>query len=293
MKARIVASLKADYPLAMLLQIAGLARSTFFYHQKNRFGDKPDRYAHVKTLIQDIVDRTRGRYGHRRVRAELAKTGVFVSKKTVLVLMRQLGLLSRVRQKKFNSHRGTVGTIADNVLARDFESAEPNQKWVTDVTEFAVEDRKLYLSPVIDLFDRGVLSYTMSTSPNTALTNESLTRACQGLRPGQAPLVHTDQGFQYQHVSWAAILADHGAQASMSRRGNCWDNAVAENFFGQLKSEMFYLESFNTIEDLKAAVEEYIHWYNYERSSSRLGGLAPMEYRTKTATAGQPATALC
>lgn len=292
MKARIVASLKAVYPLPMLLSIAGLARSTFFYHQK-RFDQKPDRYEHVKELIKDIAAKTRRRYGHRRVRTELAKTGVRVSKKTVLVLMRDLDLLSRVRRKKFNSHRGRVGIIADNVLARDFTSQAPNQKWVTDVTEFAIADKKLYLSPVIDLFDRGVLSYTMSTSPNTTLTNGSLKRACQGLRPGQTPLVHTDQGFQYQHVSWAAILAGHGARASMSRRGNCWDNAVAENFFGQLKSEMFYLESFETVEDLKAAIDEYIHWYNYERSSSRLSGLAPMEYRNKTAQSEEPIYQLC
>lgn len=292
MKAHIVASLKADYPLAMLLQVAGLARSTFYYHQK-RCDEKPDRYDHVRTLITDIVDRTHRRYGHRRVRTELAKSGVFVSKKTVLRLMRELGLLSRVRRKKFNSHRGQVGAIADNVLARDFDSDAPNQKWVTDVTEFAVEDRKLYLSPVIDLFDRGVVSYTMSTSPNTALTNESLMRACQGLRPGQTPLVHTDQGFQYQHASWAAILAGHGGQASMSRKGNCWDNAVAENFFGQLKSEMFYLDSFATVKDLQAAIDEYVHWYNYERSSSRLGGLAPMEYRTKITKDGETVYQLC
>lgn len=292
MKARIVASLKADYPLRMLLSIAGLARSTYFYHQK-RFDQAPDRYDHVKELIKDIVAKTHRRYGHRRVRSELAKTGAHVSKKTVLALMRELGLLSRVRRKKFNSHRGKVGTIADNVLDRDFNSETPNQKWVTDVTEFAIENKKLYLSPIIDLFDRGVVSYTMSMSPNTALTNESLMRACQGLRPGQTPLVHTDQGFQYQHLSWAGILAEHGARASMSRRGNCWDNAVAENFFGQLKSEMFYVESFTTVEDLMAAIDEYIHWYNYERSSSRLGGLAPMEYRNKTAKGDEPIYQLC
>lgn len=292
MKTRIIASLKADYPLPMLLSIAGLPRSTFFYHQK-RLDRGDDRYAKIKERITTIAEKSRLRYGHRRVRAELVKAGVYVSKKTVLRLMRELGVLSPVRKKKFNSHRGQVGAIAENILKRDFTAAAPNQKWVTDVTEFAVADKKLYLSPIIDLFDRGVLSYTMSTSPNTQLTNESLQHACQGLRPGQTPLVHTDQGFQYQHVSWAAILADHGGQASMSRRGNCWDNAIAENFFGQLKSEMFYLESFTSVEQLMSEIDDYIHWYNYERSTSRLGDLAPMEYRLKVAKTGETVGQLC
>ena len=292
MKARIVASLKADYPLPLLLQVAGLARSTFFYHQK-RFDVRPDPYAQVRTLIKDIFEKSHKRYGHRKIWAVLVKQGIAIAKKTVLRLMRDMGLQTEVRKKKFNSHRGTVGAVADNVLNREFTADEPNEKWVSDVTEFAVEDKKLYLSPVIDLFDAGVVSYSMSTSPNTALTNESLTQACQGLRPGQTPLVHTDQGFQYQHVSWASILAKHGATASMSRKGNCWDNAMAENFFGQLKSEMFYLQKFDTVEDLKAAIDEYIHWYNYERISARLGGLAPMEYRSKTAKDGEPIYELC
>lgn len=276
----------------MLLSIADLARSTFYYHQK-RFDEKPAPYAQVRTRIQEIFTDSRECYGHRKIWAVLVKEGITIAKKTVLRLMQDMGIQTKVRRKRYNSHRGQVGRVAGNILNREFTADGPNEKWVSDVTEFSVEDKKLYLSPVIDLYDSGVVSYSMSTSPNTTLTNESLTRACQGLRPGQTPLVHTDQGFQYQHVSWAAILAAHGARPSMSRKGNCWDNAVAENFFGQLKSEMFYLQKFDTVEDLKAAIDEYIHWYNFERISMRLGGLAPMEYRNKTATAGQQVQALC
>lgn len=269
-----------------------MARSTFFYHQK-RFNKKPDRYAQVRGRIREIFTDSRECYGHRKIWAVLVKEGLLIAKKTVLRLMQDMGIKTKVRRKRYNSHRGTIGRVADNVLNREFTAGKPNDKWVSDVTEFTVADQKLYLSPVIDLFDTGVVSYSMSTSPNLALTNESLTRACQGLRPGQAPLVHTDQGFQYQHVSWAAILDKHGATPSMSRKGNCWDNAMAENFFGQLKSEMFYLQKFDSIEDLKKAIDEYIHWYNYERISSRLGGLAPMEYRSKTAKDGEPIYELC
>ena len=247
----------------------------------------------MRTRIQEIFTDSRECYGHRKIWAVLVKEGITIAKKTVLRLMQEMNIKTKVRRKRYNSHRGQVGRVAGNILNREFTAEEPNEKWVSDVTEFAVADRKLYLSPVIDLFDTSVVSYSMSTSPNTALTNESLTNACQGLRPGQKPLVHTDQGFQYQHVSWAAILTKHGATPSMSRKGNCWDNAMAENFFGQLKTEMFYLQKFDTVEGLEKAIDEYIHWYNFERISMRLGGLAPMEYRAKTATAGQPATALC
>lgn len=269
-----------------------MARSTFFYHQK-RFDVRPDPYAQVRSRIQEIFVDSFERYGHRKIWAVLVKEGLTIAKKTVLRLMQDMGIQTKVRRKRYNSHRGAVGVIAGNVLDREFTADEPNEKWVSDVTEFAVADQKLYLSPIIDLFDTRVVTYSMSTSPNLALTNESLRGACQGLRPGQTPLVHTDQGFQYQHVSWASILAEYGATASMSRKGNCWDNAVAENFFGQLKSEMFYLQKFDTVEDLKAAIDEYIHWYNYERISTRLGGLAPMEYRNKTAKDSEPIYELC
>lgn len=279
MKTRIVVSLKAVFPLKMLLSIAGLARSTFYYHQQRLTRPPVDSYAATKDLIRSIVEKSKRRYGHRRVRYELVKVGVRVSKKTVLRLMRQLGVLSRVRVKKFNSHRGRVGVVAGNVLDRDFTADGPNKKWVSDVTEFKVGCQKLYLSPIVDLYDRSVVAYSMSTSPNTRLTNESLKKACRVLGGGQAPLVHTDQGFQYQHASWQKILRDHEAVQSMSRRGNCWDNAIAENFFGQLKSEMFNLELFTSIEGLMAEIDDYIHWYNHDRISLQLEGMTPMEYR--------------
>lgn len=279
MKTRIVASLKAVFPVKMLLSIAGLARSTFYYHQQRLERAPVDCYAATKDLIRSIVDKSKRRYGHRRVRYELVKAGFQVSKKTVLRLMRELGVLSRVRVKKFNSHRGRVGVVADNVLQREFTADAPNVKWVSDVTEFKIGCQKLYLSPVVDLYDRSVVSYSMSTSPSTRLTNESLKKACQVLAVGESPLVHTDQGFQYQHASWQTILRDHEAVQSMSRRGNCWDNAIVENFFGQLKSEMFYLELFTSVESLMAEIDAYIRWYNYDRISLRLAGMTPMEYR--------------
>jgi putative transposase len=200
--------------------------------------------------------------------------------------MRALRLVCKVRRKKrYNSYQGEQGKIAPNELKREFEADRPNQKWVTDVTEFAVGDRKLYLSPVMDLFDRQIISYTIGTSPNLALTNTSLRTALACLEPGQQPLVHSDQGFQYQHASWRALLAGAGAVQSMSRRGNCYDNAVMENFFGHLKEELFHHVRFLNADALETALHDYIRWYNTDRISTKLKGLSPVQYRAQALAA--------
>jgi putative transposase len=200
--------------------------------------------------------------------------------------MRALRLVCKVRRKKrYNSYQGEQGKIAPNELKREFEADRPNQKWVTDVTEFAVGDRKLYLSPVMDLFDRQIISYTIGTSPNLALTNTSLRTALACLEPGQQPLVHSDQGFQYQHASWRALLAGAGAVQSMSRRGNCYDNAVMENFFGHLKEELFHHVRFLNADALETALHDYIRWYNTDRISTKLKGLSPVQYRAQARAA--------
>lgn len=167
---------------------------------------------------------------------ELRKAGWTVAKKTVLKLMRELDLVCLIRhRRRYISYQGMVGKAADNVLNREFTATAPNQKWVTDITEFRVSDRKVYLSPVMDLFDRQIISYSVSTSPNLELTNSSLRDALATLDQGQAPIVHSDQGFQYQHQSWQRLLTRAGATPSMSRKANCYDNAVIESFFGHLK----------------------------------------------------------
>ncbi|MEU5853674.1 IS3 family transposase, partial [Saccharopolyspora shandongensis] len=239
MKVQAVISLKAEHSLEDLLAAAGLARSTFFYHQARL--RRADPQAELKAAITTVFEANQGRYGHRRVHAVLIKKGWRVAKKTVLKLMRQLDLICRIRRRRYNSFKGEAGKTAPNLLARDFTATAPNQKWVTDVTEFAIGDQKVYLSPIMDLFDRQIIAYQVGNSPNLTLTNTALQDALATLKPsGQAPLVHTDQGFQYQHVSWRKLLASAGATQSMSRKGNCLDNAVIESFFGHLKEELFH-----------------------------------------------------
>jgi putative transposase len=283
-KVQAVVSLKAEHPLGVLLAVAGLARSTFFY-QQGRLA-LPDPQAELKAAIHDAFHAAKGRYGHRRVHLELVKAGWQVAKKTVLKLMRQLGLLSHVRRRRrYNSFKGEAGQIAPNLLDRDFDAEKPNEKWVTDVTEFRIGESKVYLSPVMDLFDRSIVSYAWGTSPSLQLTNTPLQDALSTLRPGEHPMVHSDQGFQYQHVSWRNLIAGVGAKQSMSRKGTCLDNAVIEGFFGHLKEELFNHTRHPSVEAFTAELDDYMHWYNNVRTHTRLEGLSPVEYRAQALAA--------
>ncbi len=200
--------------------------------------------------------------------------------------MRELGLVCLIRRRRrYDSYRGESGKVAENVLDREFIASAPNQKWVTDVTEFRVADRKVYLSPVMDLFDRQIISYAVSSSPNLELTNSSLREALATLEPGQAPLVHSDQRFQYQHASWRQLLADAGATQPMSRKADCHDNAVIESFFGHLKEEMFHHTRYLSVEAFTTALEDYITWFNTARGHTRCEGLSPVRYRAQALAA--------
>lgn len=277
-----VLALKAEHSLTTLLTVASFARSTFFYHQARL--DTADKHAALKAEIQRFFHHFAGRYGHRRIHDRLRRTGWVVSKKTVLKLMRALGLRCQIRRKRYTSFKGKIGQIAANRLERDFTTTAPNQKWVTDVTEFRVGERKVYLSTVMDLFDRQIIGHTTGTSPNLVLTNTSLRQALVGLPSDQKPIVHSDQGFQYQHASWRQLLNGRAIQ-SMSRRGNCLDNAVMESFFGHLKDELYCNTTFLTVEALTTAINAYITWFNTERAHSTLKGLSPVEYRTQALAA--------
>ena len=284
MKARAIITLKADYPLAVLLNVAGMARSTFFYQQA--LLARPDPDAELKTAVTAAFTAAKGRYGHRRVHTVLVRQGWQIAKKTVLKLMRQLGLFCQVRRRRrYNSFTGQVGKIAPNLLQRDFTATVPNQKWVTDITEFHIGDAKIYLSPVMDLFDRSVIAYTWGSSPNLDLTNTSLRAAIATLQPGEHPLVHSDQGMHYQNKSWQQLLARAGATQSMSRKATCLDNAVIESFFGHLKEELFHHTTFSSVDAFTSALDDYLTWYNTDRISTKLKGLSPAQYRDQALAA--------
>lgn len=230
--------------------------------------------------MQTIFANVHGRYGYRRMLARLVAEGWDVGKKRVRSLMHQLGLVCQVRRRKpYRSYEGEVGKIARNLLNREFTATGPNQKWVTDITTFRIGKHKLYLSPVMDLFDRQIISWTVGNAPNMRMALTSLDEALATLPPNSAPLVHSDQGFHYQHFSWQQRLRSVGATQSMSRKGNCLDNAVIESFFGHLKEEMYHHTHYASREHFIDALNTYITWYNTERISTRLKGMSPVQYR--------------
>lgn len=230
--------------------------------------------------MQAIFTEVHQRYGYRRLHARLVADGWKVGKKLVRTLMRPLGLVCQVRRRKpYRSYAGEVGRIAPNLLNRNFAATAPNQKWVTDITEFRIGERKVYLSPIMDLFDRQIIAWSVGVSPHLDLALSALRSALVTLPAGAAPIVHADQGFHYQHLSWQSTLADAGATQSMSRKGNCLDNAVMENFFGHLKEEMFHHTRYKNVETFIAALNAYMTWYNTERISTRLKGMSPVQYR--------------
>ena len=198
--------------------------------------------------------------------------------------MRELELQVLVRKSKnLTTYRGTIGHIAPNHLERHFTATKPNQKWVTDVTEFKAKDgNKVYLSPILDLFNNEIVSYTLSYSPNWAQVEKMLKRAVKRLNKTSGSILHSDQGWQYQMVAYRRILAEHGIIQSMSRKGNCLDNAAMESFFGRLKTECFYGREFKTKEEIVDAVRDYLDYYNHRRIQLKLKGLSPIQYRKQS-----------
>lgn len=256
-----------------------MSRSTWYYNMNAL--KQGDRYAALKENIRKIYHYHKGRYGYRRITLALRKQGLRINHKTVQRLMAELSLRSVIRAKKYRAWKGRTGEAAPNILSRNFGASKANEKWVTDVTEFPVQGKKLYLSSVLDLFNREVIAYSLSERPVMEMVNTMLDGAFPKLRPGDAPLLHSDQGWHYRMRSYQERLKAHGMTQSMSRKGNCLDNAVMENFFGTLKSECFYLREFRSVSALRKAVEDYIHYYNNERISLKLKGLSPVEYPTQ------------
>lgn len=208
--------------------------------------------------------------------------------KKVLRLMRENNLLCTKftrRNRGYSSFKGEVGKIADNKLNRKFQVSNFNEVWVSDVTEFKIlnTDKKLYLSPIMDLYNKEIVSYSLSTSPTVSFTNKSLKEAIKKLPEKHKLMIHTDQGFHYQHKSWVEILEKNKIKQSMSRRGNCIDNSPMENFFGILKQEMYYGIIYKSIEELEQAIKKYIDWYNKKRIKEKLNGLSPIEFRLQAA----------
>lgn len=197
--------------------------------------------------------------------AQLRRLGWCVNHKTVQSLMVQMGLKSLVRRKKYRSYRGEVGRTAPDLLQRKFSADRTNRKWVTDVTEFSLASNKLYLSLVIDLYNGEIVAFETAQRSRFKMVDNMLTKALARIGEYERPILHSDQGWQYQMPAFQRRLEARGLQQSMSRKGNCLDNAPMESFFAILKSELFHPETFDTVQSLSQAIEDYIDYYNHRR----------------------------
>lgn len=240
--------------------------------------------------ILEFDEKHKHTLGYRRMRNYINREkNKNYSKKRIHRLMKLLGVKSVIRRKKNTYKPSKPEAVAENILARDFAATRPNEKWVTDVTEFKIPEtsKKLYLSAIIDLYDRSIIAHMLSNRNDNVLVFETYKRAIAA-NPDAKPILHSDRGFQYTSPAFQSMLKAQGMVQSMSRVSRCIDNGPTEGFWGIIKSEMYYVESHETEEDLRQAIEDYIYYYNHGRYQERYNNLAPLEVRAAALASEQP-----
>lgn len=278
-RAEAIQELRQAYGLEELLELEGMARSTFYYNiTALRKGD-PD--AALKKKIYDTFHLHRGRYGYRRITLSLRQDGIHVNHKKVERIMRELGLKSTIRVTKYRSYKGQIGKVAPNVIERDFAAERPLEKLTTDISQVKIGDAKCYISPVIDMFNGEVLAMDVSRRPDLNQIERMLGELFRNRDfRASGTILHSDQGWQYQHFSFVDSLKKKGITQSMSRKGNCYDNALMESFFGTMKSELLYLQNFSSLDEFESELKKYVQYYNCDRIKTRLK-MSPVNYRKK------------
>ena len=280
-KTMLVDALRQTYGLSELLAELSFARSSYFYHRARLRG--PEKYVGVRRAMTDIFELNHRCYGYRRIRAALQRQQHCISEKVVRHLMKQQCLVVAAnRKRRYGSYLGEISPAPENLIDRDFHAGTPNEKWLTDITEFHIPAGKVYLSPMIDCFDGLVVSWTIGTHPNADLVNTMLDAAIESVAECEnRPVVHSDRGAHYRWPGWLARMHDAKLVRSMSRKGCSPDNAACEGFFGRLKTELFYPRKWQdtTVEQFIQIVDSYIRWCNEKRIKISLGSLSPIEYR--------------
>lgn len=279
-KAIIIDALRSDYCLRELLELFKISKSSYFYQRSIKY--RPDKYITLRKEISAIFDESGNTYGYRRVHAMLRRKSIVLSEKVIRRIMKEESLtIRKVRIRKYSSYAGEISEAVPNLLNRNFKAESPNQKWLTDITEFHIPAGKVYLSPIIDCFDGLPVSWTIGTSPSAELVNTMLDIAIENLPIGAHPIIHSDRGSHYRWPGWISRMNEAGLTRSMSKKGCSPDNAACEAFFGRLKNEMFYnhLWTNTTIDEFIDTLDTYIRWYSTGRIKMSLGALSPIEYR--------------
>jgi putative transposase len=271
------------FPITLLCEIAGVSRSGYYKWIKKgqTLSKKQVEDGSLKEKIMEIFSQYRGIFGYRRMTVWLRKTlEKSINHKRIYRLMKVLGIQARIRKKRVFYGKKEACIVSQNHLNRAFQAARPNEKWVTDVTILPFNKQRLYLSVIYDLYNNEVVSYKISRTNTLQLALDTLHTAVEKC-PAKGIILHSDQGVQYTSRAYHHAVTTHGMKPSMSRRGNCLDNACIESFFGHLKSECFYLLTFNHISEVEQAIHEYIEFYNTVRCQKKLNNLSPIDYRRK------------
>ena len=257
-----------------------MAKSTYYF-EISKVDVVATRNEDLMLEIKAIFEKHKQRYGVRRIHQELLNNGIPVNHKRVQRLMHCMGLAGKRPKAKYHSYKGEVGKIADNLINRDFSTTAPFQKWTTDVSQFNFTWGKCYISPILDMHTNEIISYDLSQSPNLEQTSRMLNQAFKKFPYVQGLIMHSDQGWQYQHQIFRSALKEHGIIQSMSRKGNCYDNCIMETFFGRLKNEMYYGQEkeYDSFDSFSKAIDEYINYYNNERIQSKTKWMPPVAYR--------------
>lgn len=280
-KTTLIVALKNLHKVPQLLIRLGLARSSYFYHCARIAGE--DKYVSVRQRMVGLFETNHRCYGYRRLRASLAQQSIAISEKVVRRLMKQEALIiPKARRRRYNSYLGEISPAPENLINRDFHAAAPNEKWLTDITEFRIRAGKVYLSPVIDCFDGLAISWAIGTRPDAGLVNTMLDAAIGTITDtNEQPIVHTDRGAHYRWPGWLKRVDAAKLIRSMSRKASSEDNAACEGFFGRLKTEFFYPRNWQNVSvgQFIQELDDYIRWYNESRIKMSLGGRSSVDYR--------------
>ena len=268
----------------MLCEIAVISRAAYYKWLKRKTTAQDQLNEEIIKEMRALHEKVEGIFGYRQMTLHMnRKFNVPLNHKRIYRLMKVAHLRCVIRVKKKQYKRSIPQHVAENVLNRDFMANNPNEKWVTDVTEFKYgSSQKAYLSAIRDLYDGSIISYVLGHSNNNRLVFDTLDQATK-LLDSEHPLIHSDRGFQYTSHGFKRRIDKAKMTQSMSRVGRCIDNGPMESFWGTLKSEKYYLHKYANFEDLSKAINEYIHFYNHDRYQKRLNGLSPMEYRAEAA----------
>jgi putative transposase len=274
---------KGQWPISLMCRVLEVSRSGFYAWRSREPSAADIRHEELTEEVKEIHAQVKARYGSPRIHAELVARGHECCVNTVAQVMREAGIAAKTKRKfRQTTDSNHPYPVAENVLDRNFDPEKPNMSWVADVTYIATREGWLYLAVVEDLFSRRVVGWSMDATMTSRLVVDALEMALSGRLKGSSSsglVAHSDRGSQYASEHYQRVLSEEGIECSMSRRGNCWDNAAVESFFASLKKELVHDEDYATREEAKASIFEYIEaFYNRVRRHSSLGYVAPAEY---------------